>query len=393
MASWVSLDASSLPIIEEVSTLTSLLSPVITGVSAAAGLASLAVKGLAATAEGTSDPLGGVRAQIDDLINDLVASGIFGLTITPDLFDKPTAGRGTDGFLRVIKAAMNDQGDTNRPTFAAGDSSSGILFMISGPDFGELAQLAAGFQALFGDAWTDLINFSTAAPVVIPHRKFETTGVVTGLVAGGDPGRTFVDLSQNYIPASPGFDPYKGQLIVAMGGFNTGSTTRVESFDNETKTFTLSPGFRHPLEVGNNYALSHVTQAQPPDWKSLRLADVVPPVGLAVEVLARVRDSMPAYGGGVQFDALSAVLEQKKLFFEALAAQIEDLVDVFNDLAGAPTIAMLPIPPQSGGNNGFISEAFGADNPPPIDPEDYTLGVVLYGGSGVYDTLGKIFPI
>lgn len=393
MANWVTLNTGSMPIIGSVSAITdSLVGPL----EATADLANTAagIMGtLAAIAGAAVDPLGAVKGQIDSLINDLVGSGVYGLVIAPELRERSTAPRGADGFLRVVKEAMNDYGDTNRPPFTHGDSSAGIIFMVSSPNAQGLAGLAEAFQLLFGPAWTDLIAFANSKPSITPRVQYETSGVVTALVPGEDERRAFVDSTQNFTVTRPNYDPYKGQLVTSLTGRNAGQTTRVASFDNSAKIFRMVPGFRFPLEVGDGYALSYNTQSKPPDWKSFRLVDAIPITADVVETLARVRDSMPAYGMSTQFDRLAQILTAKAALFTNLAGEIQSLADAFDALGAVSGVHMLPISPQSGGNAGFMREAYGAGNPPAVGPTDKTLGVVLYGGSGVFSTLGKIFPI
>lgn len=342
---------------------------------------------------GSVDFLGPVRTQIDNLVNDLVNSGISALIIRPDLYNKASRETGVDGFLRVVKNSLVDQGDINRPEFKWGQDSGGVIFLVSSASHEELAIVAEQLQILFGPAWTDLINFVKANPVVTPHVNYEVSGEVTGIPEGADPRVQFIDSSQNHMPTQPGYDPYRGQQISMFTGRNAGITKRVESFDNEGKVFSLKPGFRYPLEIGDGYALSYLTQSKPPDWSTVRMVDIVPPVSAVAEVLAGIRDSIPVLGPSETVARLTALLQAKSILFTNLANSLTDLLTLLNTLTNIPTIAMLPIEPQDGGNQGFIQEAFAATSPPSIPTFDSTMGVVLYGGSGVYDTLRKVFPI
>ena len=340
-----------------------------------------------------SDPLGATRALIDELVNDLVNSGISALIIKPDLFNKPTKNIGVDGFLRVVKEALNDQGDINRPEFDWGDSSGGVLFLIAGPSFVELSALAETLTILFGPAWTDLIDFVKSAPIITPHVNYEVSGAVTGIPVGADGRVQFIDDTQNHLPTVPGFDPYRGQQITMFTGRNVGITKRVESYDSNGRVFTLKPGFRYTLEVGDSYALSYITQSRDPDWNTLRMVDIIPPVSAVAEVLAAARDALPVVGPASTMARLIALLDAKVALFTQLADNLDNLVTLLEQLTTIPAIAMLPIEPQDGGNQGFVQEAFIADNAPILGQSDLTMGVVLYGGSGVFDTLKKIFPI
>ena len=320
-------------------------------------------------------------------------SGTSALVIAPDLFDKPTRNVGTDGYLRVLKAAMNDGGDINRPKFNWGDSSGGVLFMISSPSFEELAALAATLQFLFGPAWTDLIEFVKSAPIITPHVNYEVTGQVAGIPFGADGRVQFIDASQNHMPTQAGFDPYRGQQITMFTGRNVGITKIVEGFDNRTKVFTLNPGFRYTLETGDDYALSYVVKSSPPDWATVRMVDIIPPVSAVAEAMAAIRDALPIIGPSDTMARLQLLLDAKAILFATLANNLTDLINLLDQLKNIPTTAMLPIEPQDGGNQGFIQEAFAATNPPVTGKFDFTMGVVLYGGSGVFDLLKRLFPI
>ena len=394
MANWVQLDGSSAFPFTEIATplIESLQEPLEIAAAAALTLSN-AFDPLLPLLAAASDPLKLLRVAIDELIEDLVNSGISALVIGPDLFDKPTRNVGTDGFLRTIKQAMNDNGDINRPDFKWGDSSGGILFMISAPSFEEIAALAETLAILFGPAWTDLIDFVKSAPIITPHVNYEVSGQVAGIPPGADGRVQFTDSSQNHMPTQQGFDPYKGQQITMFTGRNVGITKIVESFDNKTKVFTLKPGFKYPLEEGDDYALSYVVKSAPPDWATVRMVDIIPPVSAVAEVMASIRDALPIIGSTAVIERLIQLLKDKAVLFATLANNLSALIDLLNQLTNIPTIAMLSIPPQDGGNQGFMQEAFAASNPPDTGANDYTVGVVLYGGSGVFDTLKKVFPI
>lgn len=396
MATWLTLDGNSaFPFTVAATPIISLLKKPVEDARDAAQIASTAMgvlKALGILGVG-GDFLGTLRGQIDDLINDLINSGISALIIKPDIYNKVSKETGVDGFLRVVKTALVDEGDIQRPKFGWGDSSGGVLFLVSGPSLEELEAIAESLQILFGPAWTDLLNFVKAKPIVTPHVNYEVSGTITGIPEGADARVTFADETQNHMITQAGYDPYRGQQITMFTGKNVGITKRVDSFDNDSKVFTLKPGYRYPLEVGDTYALSYVTQSAPPDWATLRMVDIVPPVSAVAEVLGAVRDSIPVTGPSPTLDRLIAVLDAKALQFTILANNLNDLITVLDQLTGIPTIAMLPIEPQNGGNQGFTQEAFAANNPPLVGKNDITMGVVLYGGSGVYEVLKKVFPI
>ena len=113
MASWLQLDASSAFPFTEIATplIEQLKLPINTAADAALAL-STAFDPLLPLLAAASDPLKLLRVAIDNLIEDLINSGISALVVGPDLFDKPTRNVGTDGFLRTQRAT--DKRDVRR---------------------------------------------------------------------------------------------------------------------------------------------------------------------------------------------------------------------------------------------------------------------------------------
>lgn len=392
MATWVTFNANDIPFIEPATDALDLLDPILEGASAAALVAQVQLQKLSGVIKDfPPDPIEELRKAITALINDLVGTGIFTLVVKPDLRNR-SGFVGTDGFGRLIKASFHDEGDLNRPKFDAGDTSEGIVFMITAPSFKELSDLAEGFQVLFGGSWQDLIDFVNHAENVVPHTVIEATGVVTGIPTGADPKKQFQDTSRGTL-SNPAFDPFKGQRVTMLTGRNAGLSARIDAYDASLQTYTLKPPFRYDLEVGDAYVSSFITTPSPPDWQSLRTVDVVPIVADVTEVLASLRDLLPATGQKALQNSLSALMKEKSALFSRLQAQIADVIALFDRLGEVPSIAMLPVDAQDLGNDGFVREFFDADNPPVVGKGDFTMGIILYGGTGVLDTLRKIFPI
>jgi hypothetical protein len=391
MATWATLDATTLPFIEPATDALNALDPVLGAASTAANVAQTSLLKLSAVAKTLPDPIEALRTLINDLINDLVGTGIFTLVVKPDLRNR-SGFTGVDGFGRLLKAAFNDGGDLNRPKFDIGDTSEGIVFLIAAPSFQELSDLAEGLQVLFGGSWQELIDFVNHAENVIPHAVVESSGVVTGFPVGADPKKQFQDTTKG-TTSNPSFDPFAGQRLSMLTGRNANLSARIDAYDGSTQTYTMKPPFRYDIEAGDAYTVSYITTPSPPDWQSLRTVDVVPVVAEVTEVLASLRDILPATGQQAFLNNLSALLTQKAELFSLLQSQIQDVIDLFDRLGQVPSVSMLTVGGQDLGNDGFVREFFDANNPPVVGKGDFTLGVVLYGGSGVLDTLSKVFPI
>ena len=397
MATWTTFDASDSPFIQASTALLNTAGPFLTGASAAATAAAIALK--AAALLGTFTPslnpedaaIKTFKGAVDALIDGLTNTGLFTLVINPDVRER-SGQTGLEGFVRTIKNYFVDPSDVNKPVFGAGDTAEGLICLVSSPDLDALSNLAEGFQIFFGEAWQELIDSVNLPNTVVPVNIIETSGVVTSIPDGANPKQTFVDETQGPALVGTTLDPYKNQRMTMMSGRNTGLSTRVGSFDTPSLTYTMSPRFRYELQEGDTYVLSHVTTPSPPDWRSLRTVDVVPVVAVVSEILKDFRDLLPDTGMSAFQSLLVDQLERKAELYTELEARISDVIALFNAFANVPTMSFLAVPAQTLGNDGFTDEVFKASDPPNIGDDDHTLGIVLYGGTGVLNILGKIFP-
>lgn len=395
MATWVTLNGDDLPIIPELESLFSQAKPAVEALALAADGAKTALNILSAiTLNVPPDPNALIKQAINNLILDIINTGVSCLLVKPT-FSTGNNYRGLDGFGRVLKDSLYDYGDLQRPAFNVGDTSGGVIFTIHAPSFAELAPLAENFQKLFGEGWNELIDYVKNLPGrATPHVRVESTGIVESIPLGADRRKTFIDQTQVAGGITKnGLDPYKGQRVVAVSGRNVGLSARIESYDSATGRFELNPGFRFDLEAGDLYLISFNTDPRPPDWYTVRAVDVVPPISLATEALARVRDSIPSSSASDALAELIALMDRKVALFDQIVALIDEILTNLSNLGDVTNINMLPIPPQGFGNDGFLNEYWNADNAPDIANNDVTMGLVVYGGSGVYDVLKKLFPI
>ena len=264
MATWITLaDSRNLPFIVAAEPLLRDLQPFLTTAKNTANTAAGVLGALAAIMASTSDPMATLRADIDALINDFVNAGVFSLVIKPELRNRSGL-TGIDGFGRVLKASFSDEGDLNRPQFGTGDDTEGVVFLVSSPSFQVLSDIAELLQILFGDLWNELIAAVTSQGNTLPIKRVEGNGAVTELPVGTDPKKVFRDETQAFEFTNGSLDPYRGQRISFLTGRNAGLSSRISSFDMETRTFTMQ-GFRFDLKVGDRYALNFIARSQPPE--------------------------------------------------------------------------------------------------------------------------------
>lgn len=386
MATWQTLNASDLPLVPQLLAVLEQIEPVLTGLRTAAEIASTGLSALSNILDAIEDPTAIVRAAIDALIRALVENRAGVLIVKPQF---RTGGRGLDGFCSTLEAALSDPGDLNRPRFAAGDESTGVIFLVGAPSFAELGVLAELFARLFGNDWQELIDLARALPgTFYPQRRVLGTGIVSALTEQ-DPHLEFID--SGTIVQGQSRPLLNGHRVTFVTGRNRGLGTRITQHVPGTGTLTLSPALPAEVRVGDTYITHHVRSSQPPDWHSRRVIDVFPPLAAVTDLLARLRDSI-----GPQTRALGVIsrivdiLERKVALLNAIAAQVQSLINLLQALGEVTNVSMLPVAPQALGNFGFLRAVRDAANPPPLADNSVVLGVVVYGGTGLASPLGSI---
>ena len=72
--------------------------------------------------------------------------------------------------------------------------------------------------------------------------------------------------------------------------------------------------------------------------------------------------------------------------------QLQEVIDVLTAIGEIANINVLPVTFETGGNGRFIQEFEQAGNKPPVDDDNVSLGVVLYGGAGLSAAFQLLFP-
>lgn len=389
MATWSVINASDLPIVSQLLDLLQQVEPVLEGMRIAADTAGDVIGALSAILANLTDPTAALRAAIDAVIHALIENRIGVLLIQPTLqVNYPS---GLDGFVRILERSLNDPSDPYRPQFAAGDESTGVVFLATAPSFAELVTIAELFQRLFGDRWQHLIDLARSLPgAIAPVRRVQGSGIVTALVDDADDHSVFID-STKAVTDRPSLRLLNAHRITWVSGRNAGLESLIESFEPSTGTITLSPSMPAAIKVGDAFVTFHERPAQPPDWRSVRVIDVFPPLAAVTGLLARVRDSIGPQTRALGILAeIARMLQRKAFLIEQIAAQIQELIGVLAALGELTNISMLPVPPQLFGNAGFVEAIRDAENPPQVDDDAYVMGIVLYGGTGVTSALSAI---
>ncbi len=393
-STWTTINGDDLPLVSELLSALSVVEPALETAETAAETASTVLTVISDLLGLIQDPTDLIKALINELINDLLNNSVSLLVFKPTrIAGEPDLG--VEGFVRVLRRALEDTGDWQRPVFPPGDTSSGLVFLLSAPSFQELADIVETVQLLFGDRWQDIIDLARSLPGnPVPHSRIDAVGTVTALDSSRDPRTSWIDANQ-ILPSD--LDIYRGQRVTAFSGANIGTYSRVATFDPRVGLFTVNPSFPHPMAVGDTYFLTYTKAASPPDWQTVRIIDAVPPIGRVAQGLALLRDSISPLGQ--PFTAIAIVrrmvdlLNRRVALLQRLIDQIQDFIDLLQSLGQVTNLNMLFVPPQDLGNVGFIREIYMADNRPPIAADAFIAGMVLYGGSAFAGLMGRLFPV
>ena len=118
----------------------------------------------------------------------------------------------------------------------------------------------------------------------------------------------------------------------------------------------------------------------PPDWRSVRLGEVIPPFQRLGEMLMAALGMIKiADGYSGMLAALAQVIAEKAAVLSAIADEIQKLVDEITALIESAGLYILSVDGDS--LDGLISNASTAGNEPPWNLESYVAGVCLLAGT------------
>ena len=148
------------------------------------------------------------------------------------------------------------------------------------------------------------------------------------------------------------------------------------------KTKNLVQGFiTETLEVKKG-------QAPPPNFKPVRLIDLITELGSLVSAVSVFTDSMRDFAADAikQINELSSYLDTKIEELEELNDAIQGILRIFTTGLPDAGVYSLVIPSTSGGNNAIKDALANATNGPP-NSLDYSVGFMMMGGSAAIDPL------
>ena len=148
------------------------------------------------------------------------------------------------------------------------------------------------------------------------------------------------------------------------------------------KTKNLVQGFiAETLEVKKG-------QAPPPNFKPVRLIDLIAELGDLVSAVSVFTNTMRDYAADAiqQINELTSYLDTKIEELEELNDAIQSILRIFTTGLPDSGVYSLSIPSTSGGNNAIKDALANATNGPP-NSLDYSVGFMMMGGAAAIDPL------
>ena len=148
------------------------------------------------------------------------------------------------------------------------------------------------------------------------------------------------------------------------------------------KTKNLVQGFiAETLEVKKG-------QAPPPNFKPVRLIDLITELGSLVSAVSVFTNSMRDFAADAiqQINELTSYLDTKIEELEELNDAIQSILRIFTTGLPDSGVYSLSIPSTSGGNNAIKDALANATNGPP-NSLDYSVGFMMMGGAAAIDPL------
>jgi hypothetical protein len=148
------------------------------------------------------------------------------------------------------------------------------------------------------------------------------------------------------------------------------------------KTKNLVQGFiAETLEVKKG-------QAPPPNFKPVRLIDLITELGSLVSAVSVFTNSMRDFAADAiqQINELTSYLDTKIEELEELNDAIQSILRIFTTGLPDSGVYSLSIPSTSGGNNAIKDALANATNGPP-NSLDYSVGFMMVGGAAAIDPL------
>lgn len=129
-----------------------------------------------------------------------------------------------------------------------------------------------------------------------------------------------------------------------------------------------------------------------PDWYSVELGEVVPPLGRIAALVNEAIDGLERAGGASDLlRDLAAALREKAERLRALSARLQALIDQIAAILAAGGLYVLPIE-SAAGVDGVRADAHAAV-PPPLRADAYIAGVCLLAGRADFAAVKGLFGL
>lgn len=328
-------------------------------------------------------------ALVEALLEDLAQTQVSTLYIAP-VFSRYDEPGGLRSYGRAFKAAISDTSDFERPTFDENDISGGVFIQVNAPSFAEAGDIAELLKSVFGDRWQSVIDLARALPGAnVPAIYPDVTGTITSIPEGKS---AFLSFSDSLQISPNGIDLKTGTRCRMITGRNAGFDNIIGSFETETGTYNVKNSWRFKNEVGDTYVISGFKPSRPPDWETVRLVDVIPPLSGALRVLSNAAVGARATAGfATAFSKLVLAIQQKIALLQQTLIQVQEIIDAILALGSIANINVLPVSFAQGGNGRFVQEFENSTNKPPVDDDNVSLGLVIYGGAGATAVFKALF--
>ena len=257
------------------------------------------------------------------------------------------------------------------------ETLAGLVGMASDPLNAALSALIALIQELV-DVITGLLNsgiyfYLDKGPYFVGGQPDGLEGFLTRWEA------SFDDLGDQHRPQFGDDDPVSAMLFL-VGGDDIGELR--PSLSSLGKLFdvpalqleeTEEPILDYPAAVEQDLST-------PPDWASVKLADVLPPFEKLGQMLQRVV-GMLAVGEsyGKMLEDLAQLISDKAAALSEIADEIQAVVNDINALIAAEGLYVLHVEAES--IPALVQAVRDAAEPPPWSAEAYVAGVCLLGGT------------
>lgn len=138
-------------------------------------------------------------------------------------------------------------------------------------------------------------------------------------------------------------------------------------------------------------SLDKPTDGPPPNWNSVKLEDLMPPLGNALNIVSAFAQFLRniAVAPNDSISQMIAFLDKKIDELDKINEQIQAVLSYFEIGLPAAGVYSITIPPETGGMTKFMETIEQAENRPP-DSLTFSCGFVILGGAATTKVLTKL---